>query len=160
MGLLQIILLSNGDTPLKMPGSAAAKKSSGQKKVGGGKPGAKKGPGGQKLKGKGGVKVSKKSQLRFAIDCSHPVEDGIMNCGDFETYLKERIKVAGKTQNFGKDVALAKEKNKIVLTSSVPFSKRYLKYLTKNNLRDWLRVVASAKDAYELRYFQINNEDD
>ena len=148
-----------------MPGSAAAKKSSGQKKVGGGKPGAKKGPGGQKLKGKGGVKVSKKSQLRFAIDCSHPVEDGIMNCGDFETYLKERIKVAGKTQNFGKDVALAKEKNKIVLTSSVPFSKRYLKYLTKkylkkNNLRDWLRVVASAKDAYELRYFQINNEDD
>merc|ERR1739840_32906 len=71
-------------------------------------------------KGKGGVKVSKKSQLRFAIDCSHPVEDGIMNCGDFETYLKERIKVAGKTQNFGKDVALAKEKNKLVLTSSVP----------------------------------------
>merc|ERR1712037_509532 len=164
MGLLQIILLSNGDTPLKMPGSAAAKKSSGQKKVGG-KPGAgKKGPGAQKLKGKGGVKVSKKSQLRFAIDCSHPVEDGIMNCGDFETYLKDRIKVAGKTQNFGKDVALAKEKNKIVLTSSVPFSKRYLKYLTKkylkkNNLRDWLRVVASAKDAYELRYFQINNEE-
>jgi len=42
---------------------------------------------------------------------------------------------------------------------------RYLKYLTKkylkkNNLRDWLRVVASAKDAYELRYFQINNEDE
>merc|ERR1712066_742876 len=143
--LLQITVLSKGDI---MP-SQAAKKSSGQKKAG--KPG-KKGPGAQKLKGKGGVKVSKKSQLRFAIDCSHPVEDGIMNCGDFETYLKERIKVAGKTQNFGKDVALAKEKNKLVLTSSVPFSKRYLKYLTKkylkkNNLRDWLRVVASAKDA-------------
>lgn len=37
---------------------------------------------------------------------------------------------------------------------------RYLKYLTKkylkkNNLRDWLRVVASSKDAYELRYFQV-----
>ena len=41
---------------------------------------------------------------------------------------------------------------------------RYLKYLTKkylkkNNLRDWLRVVASTKDSYELRYFQINNEE-
>ena len=141
-----------------MPSNAAAKKSSGGPK------GSRKGPSGQKLKGKG-AKVSKKSQLRFAIDCSHPVEDGIMNCADFETYLKDRIKVAGKTQNFGKDVSLAKEKNKIVLSSSVPFSKRYLKYLTKkylkkNNLRDWLRVVASAKDAYELRYFQINNEDD
>merc|ERR1711879_427271 len=93
------------------------------------------------------------------------VEDGIMNCGDFETYLKDRIKVAGKTQNFGKDVALAKEKNKVVLTSATPFSKRYLKYLTKkylkkNNLRDWLRVVAATKDSYELRYFQINNDEE
>ena len=35
-----------------------------------------------------------------------------------------------------------------------------LKYLKKNNLRDWLRVVASAKDAYELRYFQINNDEE
>ena len=38
----------------------------------------------------------------------------------------------------------------------------YLKYLTKkylkkNNVRDWLRVIASNKDrnAYELRYFKI-----
>ena len=30
----------------------------------------------------------------------------------------------------------------------------------QNNLRDWLRVVASAKDSYELRYFQINNEEE
>lgn len=41
---------------------------------------------------------------------------------------------------------------------------RYLKYLTKkylkkNNLRDWIRVVATTKEAFELRYFQINNED-
>lgn len=47
----------------------------------------------------------------------------------------------------------------------LPFSQRYLKYLTKkylkkNNLRDWLRVVASSQTAYELRYFQINNEEE
>ncbi len=90
-----------------MPSSAAAKKSSGPKK------GTK--PGKQQLRGKkGAVKVSKKSLLRFSIDCSHPVEDGIMNCGDFETYMKQRIKVAGKTENFGKEVALAREKNKLV----------------------------------------------
>lgn len=39
---------------------------------------------------------------------------------------------------------------------------RYLKYLTKkylkkNNLRDWLRVVHSGPDSYELRYFQVIN---
>jgi len=124
-------------------------------------------PGKQSLRGKGGLsKVGgKKVVLKFSIDCTHPVEDGIMNCADFETYFKERIKVAGKTKNFGRDVSLARDKNKVVLTSSIPFSKRYLKYLTKkylkkNNLRDWLRVVASSKDAYELRYFQINNDED
>lgn len=47
----------------------------------------------------------------------------------------------------------------------MPFAKRYLKYLTKkylksNGLRDWLRVVASSKDTYELRYFQITQDDD
>lgn len=45
------------------------------------------------------------------------------------------------------------------------FTSRYLKYLTKkylkkNNLRDWLRVVAASQTSYELRYFQINNEDE
>nr|ALS05071.1 60S ribosomal protein L22 [Centropages tenuiremis] len=127
---------------------------------------ATKTPGKQALKGKGkGVKkLGKKNQIKLVIDCTHPVEDGIMNCADFEKYLQERIKVGGKTSNFGNDVSLERAKTKINLTSNVPFSKRYLKYLTKkylkkNNLRDWLRVVASAKDAYELRYFQINNEE-
>lgn len=41
----------------------------------------------------------------------------------------------------------------------------YLKYLTKkylkkNNLRDWLRVVANSKESYELRYFQINQDEE
>lgn len=45
------------------------------------------------------------------------------------------------------------------------WSRRYLKYLTKkylkkNNLRDWLRVVANSKESYELRYFQINQDEE
>lgn len=83
-----------------------------------------------------------------------------------EKYLSERIKVNGKLHNLGNSVTLGREKNtKVVVTSDIPFSKRYLKYLTKkylkkNTLRDWLRVVASGKDTYELRYFQINNQDE
>merc|ERR1719150_2649945 len=122
---------------------------------------AKKGakPGKQALKGKGkGIKkLGKKNQIKLTIDCTHPVEDGIMNCADFEKYLHERIKVAGKTNNFGKEVTLGREKTKLLLTSDIPFSKKYLK---KNNLRDWLRVVANTKESYELRYFQINNEEE
>lgn len=50
-------------------------------------------------------------------------------------------------------------------SSQVFFLCRYLKYLTKkylkkNNLRDWLRVVANSKESYELRYFQINQDEE
>ncbi|XP_076471410.1 large ribosomal subunit protein eL22-like [Babylonia areolata] len=117
---------------------------------------------GKQSAGKG---KKKKTTLRFQVDCTHPVEDGIMDVGDFEKYLHARIKVEGKTSNFGSVVALERNKNKITLTSEIPFSKRYLKYLTKkylkkNNLRDWLRVVASSKEAFELRYFQINQDEE
>ena len=63
--------------------------------------GPKKGPGKQKLKGKGGGKKNKLS-LKFTIDCTHPVEDGIMNSQDFEKYLSERIKVGGNQESLGK----------------------------------------------------------
>ena len=106
-----------------------------------------------------------KNKLVYSVDCTHPVEDGIMNIADFEKYLKERIKTEGQTNNFKHNVVLERNKNKITVTSLLPFSKRYLKYrskkyLKKNNLRDWLRVVSIDKETYELRYFQINNEDD
>ncbi|GJQ79884.1 structural constituent of ribosome [Trypoxylus dichotomus] len=125
-----------------------------------GKPQPKK----QHIRGKGIKK--KKVSLKFTVDCTHPVEDNILDVVNFEKYLLERIKINGKTGNLGNAVSLSRERNlKLVLSSEIPFSKRYLKYLTKKylkkqNLRDWLRVVASGKDSYELRYFQINNQED
>ena len=52
----------------------------------------------------------------------------------------------------------------VVVEPAVPFSKRYLKYLTKkflkkNQLRDWLRVVADSKGTYTLKYFNIEGEE-
>uniref|UniRef100_G3PG55 Large ribosomal subunit protein eL22 n=1 Tax=Gasterosteus aculeatus aculeatus TaxID=481459 RepID=G3PG55_GASAC len=113
--------------------------------------------------------VSRKSKKgavwKFTLDLTHPVEDGILDSASFETFLKERIKVNGKTGNLGNIVQVGRMKNKINVQSEKQFSKRYLKYLTKkylkkNNLRDWLRVVASDKETYELRYFQISQDDD
>merc|ERR1712071_503231 len=118
---------------------------------------------GETIKGKGLKK--KKINLKFSIDCIHPVEDGIMNPADFEAFLRQRIKVNNKVGNLGGNVHVDLVKNKITVTTEIQFSKRYLKYLTKkylkkNNLRDWLRVVANEKNCYELRYFNINNEED
>ncbi|EDO34733.1 predicted protein, partial [Nematostella vectensis] len=106
-----------------------------------------------------------KKQLKFTVDCTHPVEDGIMDVANFEQFLHDRIKVQGKTNNLGSEVTIERMKNKLNVVSDIPFSKRYLKYLTKkylkkNNLRDWLRVVAADHTSYELRYFQISNEEE
>ncbi|XP_056419174.1 60S ribosomal protein L22-like 1 isoform X2 [Hyla sarda] len=108
---------------------------------------------------------AKKAAWRFTLDLTHPVEDGIFDSVNFEQFLRERVKVNGKTGNLGNIVHIERSKNKINVASEKQFSKRYLKYLTKkylkkNNLRDWLRVVASDKETYELRYFQISQDDE
>lgn len=119
---------------------------------------------------RGGKTKSKKTTLKFTIDCSTPVEDEIMDSGAFEDFLRGRIKVNKKTGNVGKpgegkEVTLSRDKNEVCVEADIPLSKRYLKYLTKkflkkNNLRDYIRVVATKKAAYELRYFQISTGDD
>ena len=60
---------------------------------------------------------------------------------------------------------MSRDKTRVTVTSEIPMSKRYLKYLTKkflkkHNVRDWLRVIASNKDrsVYELRYFNIADQ--
>lgn len=66
----------------------------------------------------------------------------------------------------GEHVKVTKSGNTVSLESaSIHYSKRYLKYLTKkflkkNSLRDWVRVVSSGKQVYELRYFNINDDED
>ncbi|KAH0870157.1 hypothetical protein HID58_077179, partial [Brassica napus] len=90
-------------------------------------------------RGKRGVKMSrgsaaapkgKKKGVSFAIDCSKPVDDKIMEIASLEKFLQERIKVGGKAGALGD---------------------------SKHNVRDWLRVIAANKDRnlYELRYFNI-----
>merc|ERR1711963_385833 len=97
-------------------------------------------------------KKSKNNTRKFTINCQAPVDDGILDIASFNQYLTEHIKVEGKVGNLG-------------VSSEIALSKRYLKYLTKrylkkNNLREWLRVVAEDKARYTLKYFNINNDDE
>ncbi|NXW37766.1 RL22 protein, partial [Phaetusa simplex] len=113
---------------------------------------------------KGGGK--KKQVLKFTLDCTHPVEDGIMDAANFEQFLQERGGGNGKAGNLGGGVVTIEGGgSKITVTSEVPFSKRYLKYLTKkylkkNNRGGWLRVVANSKESYELRWGGINQDEE
>ena len=83
-----------------------------------------------------------------------------MEIGSFSAFLSERIKVGGKAGALGEAVSVASDKTKVTVTSEVAMSKRYMKYLKKHNVRDWLRVIASSKDrnVYELRYFNIADD--
>ena len=88
-----------------------------------------------------------------------------MDISALETYFHDKIKVNGKAGNLGTKVSVTKDgDNRVIVTAQKPFSKRYLKYLTKKylkkqGLREWLRVVSSTKNTYELRYFNIQEEE-
>lgn len=105
----------------------------------------------------------KKTTNKFTINCSLPIEDNVIVLSDFVDFLTQKIKVEGKTGNLANTVTVSKDKNNVVVESKVDFSKRYLKYLTKKYLkkqqmREYLRVVATNKSTYELRYLQVDNE--
>jgi large subunit ribosomal protein L22e len=83
---------------------------------------------------------------------------------DFESYLKQKVKVDGKAGNLGTAVSINKDGSNIVVNATIAFSKRYLKYLTKKylkkqDLKEYLRVVSTNKNQYELRYFNIQSEE-
>ena len=113
-------------------------------------------------------KSSKKQTVKFVLDCTAPVEDKVLDVASFEKYLHDRIKVDGKTGALASNnVVISREKNKLTVASpaDLGFSKRQLKYLSKRylkkqQLRDYLRVIASSKNSYELKYYQITAGDE
>ncbi|RQM26635.1 hypothetical protein B5M09_003301 [Aphanomyces astaci] len=111
------------------------------------------------------TQAGKKTVLKFTIDATIPVDDQVLDVASFEKFLHDRIKVNGKTGVLGDVITITREKTKLHIAAQSPFSKRYLKYLTKKylkkqQLRDYLHVIASDKSTYELRYFNIHNAKD
>lgn len=91
----------------------------------------------------------------------------MLDVASFEKYLHDRIKINGKTGVLASNnVQIVRDRTKLTVSSpsDLKFSKRQLKYLSKRylkkqQLRDYLRVVASSKMTYELRYFSISAAD-
>ncbi|KAG8928567.1 hypothetical protein FRC01_005746 [Tulasnella sp. 417] len=136
------------------------------------------------------VAPSSKALRKIVIDYSKPANDGVFDGAAFEKFLHDRFKVDGRPGQLGDSVKIVKggkggmimaalrlgltgaqyfvttvPGNSITVTYYVPIAKTYLKYLTKkylkkNELRDWIRVVAPSKDKYELRFYNVEKEDD
>ncbi|KAL9016267.1 MAG: hypothetical protein Q9185_006389 [Variospora sp. 1 TL-2023] len=125
-----------------------------------------KGTGSVGAKGKGGgPKVTKK----FIINASQPASDKIFDVAAFEKFLHDKIKVDNRVGNLGDTVQISQQQGaggegKIEVVAHTQFSGRYLKYLTKKflkkqQLRDWLRVVSTSQGVYELRFFNVVNDE-
>ncbi len=104
-----------------------------------------------------------KKKSAFTIDCTLPVKDKVFQAKELVEYFLNRIKVAGKTKNLGKSVGVAcDDGKKIKVNAEIPLAKRYLKYLAKKFLkkqevRDYLRLVAPSKSTYEFKYFKMES---
>ncbi|KAI9873383.1 MAG: 60S ribosomal protein L22 [Pleopsidium flavum] len=110
-------------------------------------------------------KITKK----YIINASQPASDKIFDVSAFEKFLHDKIKVDGRVGNLGDIVQISQQGDgKIEVIAHTQFSGRYLKYfekyrtkkfLKKQQLRDWLRVVSTSKGVYELRFFNVVNDD-
>ena len=102
---------------------------------------------------------------QFVINAVANAENEIIDVAALEKFLVEHIKVEGRTGNLNELITVTREGDKITIVSLTKFSGKYAKYLTKkflkkNSLRDWIRVVASSRNVYELRFFNLSLSDD
>merc|ERR1712093_952306 len=90
-----------------------------------------------------GAKQNQKVTKKFIINASQPTNDKIFDPSAFTNLNDGKIEVVAHQE----------------------FSGRYLKYLTKKflkkqQLRDWLRVVSTSKGVYELRFYNVVGENE
>lgn len=102
------------------------------------------------------------------IDCTVPAADGIFDTemlAAFEQYFNDNVKLHGRKGKLLDKVKIAMDENVMTVSTTMKYQKRYFKYLTKKflkkkNLRDWLRILATGKQQYQLRYFNINDQEE
>lgn len=100
------------------------------------------------------------------MDASHAnQETTIFDVDAFVKYLREHIKVEGRTGQLEDKITVEAKGNKVTILSFIGFSGKYLKFLTKrflkkNELRDWLRVVATARSYYEVRFYNLSADEE
>ena len=107
--------------------------------------------------------VETKKTFTCFVDCGKCLE--FVEPKKFVVFLKQTIKVNNKAGNT-KEVEVKVEGTKVVVsTSSAKLTKKYIKYLTKkflkrNNLRDWLRIVSNKTDGFTLEFFAVDQDEE
>ena len=109
-----------------------------------------------------------KGKKIFKIDCSIPIGDEIFDTelvSNFEEYIQKKTKLHGVKGKLGDKVKIGFHDKVLTIATSMKYRKRYFKYLTKKflkkkNLREYLRILATGKQSYTLRYFNIHDQEE
>jgi large subunit ribosomal protein L22e len=113
-------------------------------------------------------KSRKSATVSFSIDCGRPAADGVFDVAALDKFLHDRVKIDGRTANLAAHhVTISRDGDKVTLLCSKgqKFPKKYIKYLLKkylkkNQVRDFFRPVSKNKLTYELRYFNVEGDQD
>jgi large subunit ribosomal protein L22e len=109
-----------------------------------------------------------KGKKVFKIDCSIPAADGIFSedvLSGFEQFFQDNTKLNGRKGKLSEKVRLSMNDNVLTITTTMAYRKKYFKYLTKKflkkkDLRDWIRILATGKETYKLKYFNIQDQEE
>lgn len=106
-----------------------------------------------------------KKVVKYVVDTGAVGAEGVVSAADMLEYFQANIKVDNKKGNLGNIFTVTVDGGRVTIAATIDFSKRYIKYLTKkylkkNVLREYVRVVATSKSAYELKYFRVGAEEE
>jgi large subunit ribosomal protein L22e len=120
------------------------------------------------------TKVTKKKDKhyrKFNVDLNQAVSNNLLSVEAAVKYLRQNIKVNGLKNKLGDSVQVEStdkkdnQKNTIVVSAdnTMKFSKRYVKYLIKKflkreNISLYLRVISYGSNGYLVKLFSRNVE--
>jgi large subunit ribosomal protein L22e len=117
------------------------------------------------------AKKKEKSYRKYYVDLNQAVSNNLLSLEAAIKFLNQGIKVNGLKGKLGDSVKVSqtdkkdKQKNTVVVAvdNTMKFSKRYVKYLIKKFLKResisaYLRVIANGSNGYLVKLFQRNVE--
>lgn len=116
-------------------------------------------------------KKREKAYRKFTVDFNQAVSNNLLSLEAATKFLNQNIKVNGLKGKLGDSVKVAqtdkkdRQKNTVVVSvdNTLTFSKRYVKYLVKKflkreNISLYLRVISNGPNSYLVKLFSRNVE--
>mgnify|MGYP002041562262 CR=1 FL=1 len=106
-----------------------------------------------------------KKPANYTIDLGVAYEDDLLVAKELADYLKSAIKINGKKGNLQDQVTVTVNKDKLAVSTKVQFAKRYIKYLVKkylkkNDILEYLKVIATDKQSYRIKYIKLGENEE